>query len=529
MLFSTLTSNQVTISCAQPTIQKLTILHINDLEGWLNPHDSFGGMATLMSYFKQEGYDPNIANNSFILTTGGDQNTGPAAATLSKGLAIVDTMNAMGFNAAAIGNHEFEYGIQSMVERQNRSTYPILSSNIYLKGTTDLANFTIPYAIQNHSGIRVGFIGLTTTATPQLAHPRNTRYFDFGGYEAALRRFIPQIKEKGVDIIVVLAHLNGGELRSLANKVVDLNISVFLGGGGFPEITSIGNATIGLAGHKCGQYAKIQLYIDFETKNLLSTEGSLIDNIEGDLEPDENIQVVVDLWEEKINATKMITYSSQNIYDNRGLGIGVLVTDSFLFASNYSYNFGVANCGGGFRDYFRAGQITLSDVVSVIPFEDYLMAFNITGLELMKFIEDNRGGFAFSGIKYSHCGGNILSCQIQINKSTFEELNTSKTYQGLILDYLWYHYYQDRFEAINLGIHYRNATLLYFKSLDDLAIYAYDNRYEESCPTSSFFQETVTRTNITFEFYPTPWLSIQIGISLLLLFSFLRKNKRKIL
>lgn len=129
----------------------LTIFHINDLHGWLNPHEYggtvYGGVATYMGYFKQDGYDPTEENSSFLLLSGGDQNTGPAIATLSKGEAVIDVMNAMGFDAAAIGNHEFDFGTNWLEKRQNLSTFPILSCNIYDVGTTDLANFTIPWVV----------------------------------------------------------------------------------------------------------------------------------------------------------------------------------------------------------------------------------------------------------------------------------------------------------------------------------------------------------------------------------------------
>ena len=132
-------------SLSQPIVEdsslvNLTILHINDLHGWLEPHDGFGGVATYMGYFKQEGY--TYDNDTFILLSGGDQNTGPAVATLSKGEAVIDAMNTMNFSAACIGNHEFDFGVEWLEKRKEMANFPILSCNIYDKGTTDLANFT---------------------------------------------------------------------------------------------------------------------------------------------------------------------------------------------------------------------------------------------------------------------------------------------------------------------------------------------------------------------------------------------------
>ena len=149
----------------------LTILHINDWHGWLEPHDGRGGAATYSAYFQQEGYTSSD-NSSFLLLSGGDQNTGPAVATLTQGEAMIDVMNAMNFSASAIGNHEFDYGIEKMNYRQSIADFPLLSCNIFDVGTTNLANFTIPWVIQEHAGILVGIVGLTTIASYTAAHPK---------------------------------------------------------------------------------------------------------------------------------------------------------------------------------------------------------------------------------------------------------------------------------------------------------------------------------------------------------------------
>jgi len=175
----------------------LTILHINDWHGWLEPHDGRGGAATYMSYFKQEGF--NASDDSFLLLNGGDENTGPAVATLTQGESMMDVMNAMNFTASAIGNHEFDYGIEWLNYRQNIANFPLLSCNIYDVGTTDLANFTIPWVVQEHAGIKVGIVGLTTTSTYTSAHPKYTQYYDFGNYETALRNNVPAMKAAGAE------------------------------------------------------------------------------------------------------------------------------------------------------------------------------------------------------------------------------------------------------------------------------------------------------------------------------------------
>ena len=485
-------------------IVDLTLLHINDLHGWLNTRDEIGGVATYMGYFRNEGFDPSVPNSSFILVSGGDQNTGPATATLSKGEAVIDVMNLMGFDAAAIGNHEFDYGIDVMEQQQSNASFPLLSCNIYNVGTTDLANFTIPWVIQNHSGVQVGFIGLTTQSTYTSAHPKYTQYFDFGDYEEALVNYVPEVKAAGADIIIALTHIPPLTLQTLASDVSDLDITLFLGGhAGGGAVIDAGNSLVVAADHKAYQYAKIHLTYNITSQRVISKEGSLIDNIEGGVTPDAGIQALVDMWDEKINATEIISFSSTDIYDGwMGNGIGNLVTDGFINYFDHNYSFGIANRGGGFRDYFRAGNITVADVVSVIPFENNLLGFSFTGSELKEFIEQNYGSLVFSGIKcnYTTDSGFIIhSIQIQ-EKNEFHQINLTKSYKGLILDYSWYVDFRYDFPAFDTGIHYRDTVIDYFRSLDDLALHAFDERYNVYVPDttpSSTSSQTVPTTNPT--------------------------------
>ncbi len=468
-------------------VVNFTILHINDLHGWLNPHDGYGGVATYMTNFRNEGFTPDNKNSSYLLLSGGDQNTGPAVATLTKGEAVVDVMNAMGFTAAAIGNHEFDYGIEWMEKRQAQANYPLLSANIFEKDSTTLANFTIPWVIQNHSGVNIGIIGLTTTSTYTSAHPKITQYFEFGDYETALRKYVPEMRTEGAEIIISLTHIPPNTLGNLASEVSDLNIDLFLGGhSGGGTIFHESSSLIASAEHYSQQYAKIILSYDKETSQVLSSSGTLIDNIEGVIDPDPTIQEIVDEWVEFVDADRVITYTSEDIYDEGGdSGIGALITDSFLYYFNYSYNFGLANRGGGFRDYFREGNITLADIVSVVPFENNLLSFSMTGKE----IKDEYPEFldmAHGGLKQD--GDSLLI----FDNGEFKELISSKIYKGIILDYPWYVSYKNSFNTVDTGVHYRDAIVYYFEHLEDLSDHTSENRLIVSLP---FTSQSITTTS----------------------------------
>lgn len=120
--------------------------------------------------------------------------TGPAISTWFQGQSMAEVMNAMGYDAAAVGNHEFDFGLEMLKARAAESEFPFLSANIRYKadGTTPVA--IRPYTIITVNEIQVGIIGLTTRSTPTTTNPVNVAQFDFVDYETALREVVPQVK-----------------------------------------------------------------------------------------------------------------------------------------------------------------------------------------------------------------------------------------------------------------------------------------------------------------------------------------------
>lgn len=477
----------VVSSISQPIIEdsslvNLTVLHINDLHGWIEPHDGFGGAATYMGYFNQEGY--TYDNDTFLLLSGGDQNTGPAVATLSKGEAVIDVMNTMNFSASCIGNHEFDFGVEWLENRKDLANFPILSCNIYDNGTTNLANFTVPYVVQNHGGINVGIIGLTTTTTYTSAHPKITQYFDFWDFETSVRKYHDDVIAEGADIVIVLAHEQPSDLINLASAVADLGIDLFLGGhSGGPTVTSVGGSMVAMAGHYATQYVKIILSYDTVLENIVQKEGVLVNNLEGGVTPVTEVQQVVDYWVDFINATEIITYTSENVYDTYPeSAIGNLIADGMIHHFYWDYNFAVTNRGGGIRDYFREGNITIADLVSVIPFENNILEISITGAEILEMIENSHGYNTYAGIRYNYSYNPSfhITSIMMYEQGSFVDIDLLKTYTGLMSDYMWWGYYKDDFSSYDTGVHYRDAVEGYFRTLEDISFYTIDGRIFES-------------------------------------------------
>ena len=162
-----------------------------------------------------------------------------------------------------------------------------------------------------------------------------------------------------------------------------------------------------------------------------------------------------------------------------------LLTDGFLYKFDeigQSMSFGMINRGGGIRDIFREGEITMGDVVSVMPFENNLMEVSIPGNELEEIFSSSIGSMVFSGIRQA---GNEVEI---IKDGAWELLDQNSAYTGLMIVG-----YQDKYDAIDTGIHYRDAVIDYFRSIDDLADYT-ANRYPrlETVVTTTTLSDTAT-------------------------------------
>ena len=167
-----------------------------------------------------------------ILLSGGDNWTGPAISTWFDGEGMVEVMNAMGYSASAVGNHEFDFGLDVLQARLDEADFPYLSANLRLlsDGTfpTDLG--IQPYTILEVAGLQVGITGLSATFTPQVANPAYLTDFQFIDYQTALREVVPQMRQAGAQVILVIAHLCLDDLELLVRQVDDLDISLIGGG-----------------------------------------------------------------------------------------------------------------------------------------------------------------------------------------------------------------------------------------------------------------------------------------------------------
>src|SRR4051812_25517663 len=204
----------------------LTIVGTNDLHGWLmaiaENGVKGGGLAALSAYVKiLRGENPD----GVLLLDAGDLFQGTLASNLSEGEAVIAAMNAVGYDAAAIGNHEFDFGpvgphvtaqagedvFGVLKARLAQARFPLLSANIYEHDSKERPDW-LPgdgtLLLERH-GVKIGIVGLTTPQTPQTTLPINVATLRFAPLAPEALTASKRLREKGAQLVIAVMHAGG--------------------------------------------------------------------------------------------------------------------------------------------------------------------------------------------------------------------------------------------------------------------------------------------------------------------------------
>jgi 2',3'-cyclic-nucleotide 2'-phosphodiesterase (5'-nucleotidase family) len=407
------------------TIREIIILYTNDEHGWMAGQEEGAGAANLMGLWRTaEQYQPD---GNFLLLSGGDMWTGPAISTWFRGQSMAEVMNGMGYDAAAIGNHEFDFGLEALQTRAAESDFPFLSANIrYKSDGTTLEDLGIrPYVIVTINNIQVGIIGLTTTRTPRTTNPVYDADFDCMEYEVALRDVVPLVKAEGAEMIVVPGHICRDELELLAKTASDLGIHL-LGGGHCNELfaSEINEIVLLEGGNALASYAYATFMFDTASDTVVSVDYGVQYNSGGTADP--AIDSIVMRWQEEADAelNRIIGYSEQGLA-RRSEGMQALITEAWLWAYPAA-DVAITNLGG-MRADLPPGEITLADVVGVMPFENVIVELQLTGDQLHEMLGQD-----------SAAAGGVYRDNLRwYLKSTGAELDPDAFYTVLVNDFMY--------------------------------------------------------------------------------------------
>ncbi|MDP2172689.1 MAG: bifunctional UDP-sugar hydrolase/5'-nucleotidase [Candidatus Cloacimonadaceae bacterium] len=429
---------------------RLDIMFSNDVHGgidraqatFMNPEfppqlGGGGSAATLIRHIRSKA-NPKRSN---LLLDAGDFFQGRPVGTVTKGTAVIEYMNAIGYDAMTLGNHEFDIMDTELMETLEMANFPILSCNIIDKRTQTFPWYVTPYRIFSRLGVRFGVVGFTTTDTEKMSFPDNIKNISFQSEKEAVNKYVRILREEEkVDIVIVLGHAGlpyniestylsrydakgnplhekryavwGYDAQEIAREVP--GIDLFIGGHmhrGIPEPwVDPYTHTMVIQGYAYGSnLGWITLKIDPETKTITGyelpaiREGAMITLFEDQFIPDEQIgstiaaQVAIaEKGMDEVIGTAGVYLSRVNV-DAQSL-MGNTVVDAMRKEVNADFAF--INLGG-IRSDIKSGPVTYRSVFDVMPFDNMVVSFRCTGEFLRRIIETRveggRHGLIVSG------------------------------------------------------------------------------------------------------------------------------------
>lgn len=367
-LFSSCTSG--------PDVEHLTILFTGDLEGHAaTRRDGSGGLARIAALKKQ-----TLAENPrTILLDAGDAVVGTALATESRGEALVRLMNRAGYDAALLGNHEFDLGPEQVARYRELASFPYLAANV--QDESGRLKADAAFQVFPLGRVRLGVIGVANPNTVHLVNPEKIRGLIFSPPELAIRQAQDALADQA-DVVILLTHLGLGEDSRLTRRLE--GIGLILGGHSQVEIHGLrikDGVRIMHAGDSGEYLGRVDLYYDVNKKKVVKWKGKLI-RVKAGIPEDPDLKAALEKEERTLPAG--LDRELCRLWwgkDREDLGPWV----AGVIQERLGTDFGVINTGGVRKD-LPAGPITPEDIYELMPFNDRLTRFEIKGRDLEQLL-----------------------------------------------------------------------------------------------------------------------------------------------
>jgi len=376
---------------------KTVILHSNDVHGAL---EGYAAMAALRAEYEEAGAE-------VIVVDAGDFSQGTTYVASTKGYNAITMMNAAGYDIVTLGNHEFDFGYAQLMENLADAQFTTVCANVYLDETGEtILDPSVVY--ETKSGLNIGFFGMETPETATKVNPGLIKEISFATFDdlyASAQVAVDGLKEAGADLIICLGHLgmdneseaNGYRSIDVYNKVTDID---FMIDGHSHTVMTEGpdGEPIQSTGTKF-EYIGV-VVIDDETKAIEDHYLRAVSAIDADGEVAEVAQGIIDEVDEiygTVFATTEVRLNGDRDPGNRTeeTNLGDLITDAMVWSVvkeggieqvEPNHVVGITN-GGGIRATIEAGDITMNDVNTVLPFGNTVAVIYVTGGELLEALE----------------------------------------------------------------------------------------------------------------------------------------------
>ena len=392
-----------------------------------------GGMEAIAAYFQllREKYA-----DSLLLLDAGDIYQGSLISYLSEGAAVIDFYNEVGYQAAVIGNHEFDFGpvgphivamgpredsLGALKQRLRQARFPFLAANIYHKAEGKPVSWDnlFPYVVLERRGVKVGIIGLAAQNTALVTLPANVKTLEFMPLLSTLRKILPEVRAKGASVIIVLAHAGIdrgdkgapiGPAAELARALKPGEVDLIVTGhdhatfadkvNGIPVIQSLPKGV---------SFMRADLKVDATTGKVLPEQTVLhlaqfFRRVDAEGKPavyEGKIITPVPRFAQKLDALqravartadRFLGFAQNDLKRKLPLDspVGNLVCDA-MRAADPTIQIAMYN-RGGLRTDIPKGRISFGLIYEVIPFDNELVVVTLSGAQIREILEQGLSG-----------------------------------------------------------------------------------------------------------------------------------------
>ena len=388
---------------ADGTAPVMTVLHTNDVHGAFSSVNSLtGGASGAIGHDVIAGIYGAMKterDGAVMLLDAGDATQGVYFVGQSRGEAAIDIMNAAGYDAMTLGNHEFDYGFERLKELAGMANFPILTQSSIDNSSKSFA----PYIIIERAGLKIGVFGLTTPETEFKSYggiELNKAGFSFGSVDDIVKyaqETVDAIEAAGVDYIICMAHLGIEDIGYGTSYDIRDNVTgidAIIDGHSHTVLENIvqkdNAAPITSTGSSGANLGVLEFYADGTIKlDMISAAAAAA------YTPDSAVSKVINGWYDKVRAegAKVVASVPEDIYLARANEraketlIGNIVAEAMLAASGADI---ALENGGGIRDtnsVLPAGDVTIEQLVTILPFGNVLQMAEVKGAVIKEALE----------------------------------------------------------------------------------------------------------------------------------------------
>ncbi|MCI4463832.1 MAG: 5'-nucleotidase C-terminal domain-containing protein [Caldisericum sp.] len=381
----------------------VTILHTNDFHMYLlggtdANKKPIGGSARIYTVVQQErAYNPD---RTLLVDAGDAIGGGPPIGAFFYGKDVIEVYNAMGYNYATFGNHEFDWGKDLLAQRVSEAKYTYISSNI-IDTKTNSSFMSKPYDIKQFGFVKLGIFGLTTPQLPILVNPDGLQGLEILDPVKTATNMVSTLKDNS-NFIVLLSHLGytgtdyyTGSLgdKELAAKVSGINLII----GGHThtvlEKPDIVNGTYivqtGCYGNNLGD---VNIYFETTANSarVVKIDYKLIP-ITGDIQEDPTIASIIKPYNDEITK-KMSEVIGEALVDLDQSKIRLEETNLGDFIADWMRETAKADItitnGGGIRASIPKGPISVGTIYTVLPFNNLILLLELKGSDILAALEN---------------------------------------------------------------------------------------------------------------------------------------------